>query len=59
MTEKKYIISKNGQQIANISRAGLVTILYASIGVAYSEPEANFLDYINDLKKNGYTITIK
>lgn len=59
MTEKKYIISKNGQQVANISRVGLVTILDASIGVVYSESDENFQYYINTLKENGYTITIK
>lgn len=58
MTEKKYIISKNGQQVANISRVGLVTILDKSLGVAYSEPEENFSAYINELKQNGYTITL-
>ena len=59
MTEKKYIISKNGQQVANITRAGLVTILDASLGVVYSESEDNFQYYINTLKENGYTIIIK
>ena len=59
MTEKNYIISKEGRQISNITRCGEVTILDAALGVAYSESEENFQYYINVLKENGYKITIK
>ena len=59
MKEKNYIISKEGRVISNITRAGEVTILDASLGVAYSESEENFQYYINVLKENGYQITIK
>lgn len=59
MKEKNYIISKEGRVISNITRAGEVTILDASLGVAYGETEENFQYYINVLKENGYTITIK
>lgn len=58
MTEKNYIISKEGRQISNITRCGEVTILDAALGVAYSESDANFFAYLNELKKHGYTITL-
>ena len=59
MKEKNYKISKDGREVSNITRAGMVTILDASLGVAYSESEENFQYYINVLKENGYKITIK
>lgn len=59
MKEKNYKICKDGREVSNITRAGEVTILDAALGVAYSETEANFNAYLNELKENGYTITIK
>ena len=56
MIEKDYTICKDGREVSNITRAGEVTILDAALGVAYSETEANFNAYLNELKKHGYTI---
>ena len=56
MIKKLYSIQKEGREISNIERAGDVTILDAALGVAYSETEANFNAYLNELKKHGYTI---
>lgn len=56
MKEKNYKICKDGREVSNITRAGEVTILDAALGVAYSETEANFNAYLNELKKHGYTI---
>lgn len=56
MIKKIYSIQKEGREISNIERAGDVTILDAALGVAYSETEANFNAYLNELKKHGYTI---
>jgi hypothetical protein len=56
MIKKIYSIQKEGREISNIERAGDVTILDAALGVAYSETEANFNAYLNELKKYGYTI---
>jgi hypothetical protein len=56
MKEKNYKICKDGREVSNITRAGDVTILDAALGVAYSETEANFNAYLNELKKHGYTI---
>lgn len=59
MTEKKYIIKKEGREISNITRAGNVTILDASLGIAYSEPESSFNSYIFDLRALGYIVELK
>ena len=59
MIEKDYTICKDGRVISNITRAGMVTILDAALGVAYSESEENFQYYLNTLKEYGYKITIK
>lgn len=56
MKEKNFKISKDGREVSNITRAGEVTILDAALGVAYSETEANFNAYLNELKKHGYII---
>lgn len=56
MIKKLYSIQKEGREISNIERAGDVTILDSALGVAYSETEANFNAYLNELKKHGYTI---
>lgn len=56
MKEKNFKICKDGREVSNITRAGEVTILDAAQGVAYSETEANFNAYLNELKKYGYTI---
>lgn len=56
MKEKNFKICKDGREVSNITRAGEVTILDAALGVAYSETEANFNAYLNELKKHGYTI---
>ena len=56
MIKKLYSIQKEGREISNIERAGYVTILDAALGVAYSETEANFNAYLNELKKHGYII---
>lgn len=56
MKEKNYKICKDGREVSNITRSGEVTILDAALGVAYSETEANFNAYLNELKKHGYTI---
>ena len=56
MKEKNFKICKDGREVSNITRTGEVTILDAALGVAYSETEANFNAYLNELKKHGYTI---
>lgn len=56
MKEKIYNIMKEGRVIDTITRAGEVTILDASLGVAYSETEANFWAYIKVLTDNGYSV---
>ena len=56
MKEKNYKICKDGREVSNITRAGEVTILDTALGVAYSETEANFDSYLNELKKYVYTI---
>ena len=59
MTEKKYIIKKEGREISNITRAGNVTILDASLGIAYSEPGSSFNSYLSDLRALGYIVELK
>ena len=56
MKEKNFKICKDGREVSNITRAGEVTILDAALGVAYSETEANFNAYLNELKNHGYII---
>ena len=56
MKEKNFKICKDGREVSNITRAGEVTIFDAALGVAYSETEANFNAYLNELKKHGFTI---
>ena len=59
MIKKLYSIQKAGRQISNIERAGDVTVLDAALGVAYSETDKNFQDYLNVLKENGYQVIYK
>ena len=56
MIKKFYSIQKEGREISNIERAGDVTILDSALGVAYSETDKNFQDYLNVLKENGYKV---
>lgn len=56
MKEKKYIISKNGRTVSSITRAGSVTISDAAAGIAYSEPDNNFLAFLDQLSGQGYNI---
>ena len=52
-----YNIIKEGRQVSTVARCGNVTILDAALGVAYSETPAQFNEFLNALRAEGYHIT--